>query len=65
MTMAVQPEHSATTVPDPVATGAQAPLQILPRAVVQAAQAAVQPPSGLFQEEEINKRIYTRALESV
>ena len=65
MTMAVRPEHSATTVPDPAAIGAPAPLQILHRAVAQAAQAAVQPPSGLFQEEAINKRIYTRALESV
>jgi len=63
--MVVRLELSVMAVPDPAATEAQAPLQILLRAVVQAAQEAVQPPSGLFQEEVINKGIYTRALESV
>ena len=64
--LAVRLEHSATAAQDPAATGAQAPLQILPQAVVrEAAQAAVQPPSDLFQEEATDKRIYTKALESV
>ena len=64
--MAVRPEHSATATQDPAATGAQELLQILPQAVVrEAAQAAVQPPSDLFQEEATDKRIYTKALESV